>query len=194
MGHLAGQLARVAGARVVGITSSTEKNEILRQQLGYTATVNRRSSSFVDDLRAACPAGVDVYYDNVGGPALEAVLPLLARHGRIVCCGVTAHYDADRPPAGVTDLATQLIVKSLRMQGFLVADYLPRWGAAQRELHALQKGGELTVLEDIRDGLDSAPGALIEMLAGGNIGQLGVRLAPDPPGWRALLEIEQSSQ
>lgn len=194
VGHLAGQLARVAGARVVGITSSTEKNEILRQQLGYTATVNRRSSSFVDDLRAACPAGVDVYYDNVGGPVLEAVLPLLARHGRIVCCGVTAHYDADRPPGGVTDLATQLIVKSLRMQGFLVADYLPRWGTAQRELHALQQGGELTVLEDIRDGLDSAPGALIEMLAGGNVGQLGVRLAPDPPGWRALLEIEQSGQ
>ncbi|MER7441745.1 NADP-dependent oxidoreductase [Micromonospora avicenniae] len=183
VGHLAGQLARIAGARVVGITGSDEKNEVLRRRLGYPAVVNRRSPSFADDLRAACPADVDVYFDTVGGLILESVLPLLARHGRVVCCGVTAQYDLDRPPPAPAGLALQLIAKSLRMQGFLVADYLPEWGAAQRELYALQRSGELTALEEIRDGLDSAPGALIEMMAGGNIGQFTVRLAPDPAGW-----------
>ncbi|MEU6347582.1 NADP-dependent oxidoreductase [Streptomyces sp. NPDC046977] len=183
VGHLAGQLARIAGARAIGISGAEEKNEILRQQLGYSATASRRSPSFAEGLRAACPDGVDVYFDNVGGPVLDAVLPLLNKYGRIVCCGVTAQYDADRPPPGPSGLAVQLIAKSLLMRGFLVADYLSQWPTAQRDLFALQENGDLTVLEDVRDGLDTAPDALIAMMAGGNVGQLAIRLAPDPPEW-----------
>jgi NADPH-dependent curcumin reductase CurA len=183
VGHLAGQLARVAGARVVGITGSAGKNDLLRQKLGYAAALDRRSPTFDDDLAAACPDGVAVYFDTVGGPLLGRVLPVLERHGRIVCCGVTAQYDADRPPPGPPDLAVTLIARSLRMQGFLVADFQPRWAEAQRILHDLERSGALTFVEDIRPGLAAAPAALVEMFDGGNVGQLAVRLAPDPAAW-----------
>ncbi|WP_250004587.1 NADP-dependent oxidoreductase [Actinoplanes sp. M2I2] len=185
VGHLAGQLARAAGARTVGITGSAEKGEFLQRRLGYAAALDRRSPTFADDLRAACPGGVSVYFDTVGGPLLGQVLPALTQHGRIVCCGVTAQYDSDQPPPGPPELAVTLIAKSLRMQGFLVADFRPRWSEAQRILHGLEQSGALTFIEDIRQGLDAAPAALIEMLDGGNIGQLAVRLTPDPAEWSA---------
>ena len=187
VGHLAGQLARAAGARVVGITGSAAKNDLLRTRLGYAAAIDRRSPSVVDDLQAACPDGVSVYFDTVGGPLLSHVLPMLTRHARIVCCGVTAQYNSDAPPAAPPELAVQLIAKSLRMQGCLVNDFRPRWAGAQRTLHNLQQGGVLTFVEDIRHGLGAAPAALIEMLDGGNIGQLAVRLAPDPEEWPSPL-------
>lgn len=183
VGHLAGQVARLARARVVGITSSDEKNRILENQLEYSATVNWKSSSFLDDLHTACARGADVYFDNVGGPLLENMLPLIVNRGRIVCCGVTAQYDMDNPLPGPSDLAVQMIAKSLRMEGFLVANYKNSWNEALGELKELHESGQLTVLEDLRDGLASAPTALIEMLAGKNVGQLAVRLAPDPVGW-----------
>ena len=114
VGHLAGQIAGSAGARVVGITSSDEKNRILENQLGYSATVNWKSSSFLDDLHTACRRGEDVYFDNVGGPLLGKMLPLIVDRGRIVCCGVTAQYDMDNPLPGRSDLAMLMIAKSLR--------------------------------------------------------------------------------
>ena len=191
VGHLAGQLARAAGARVVGITGSAAKNEFLRDRLGYAAAIDRRSPTFDDDLKAACPGGVSVYFDTVGGPLLGRVLPVLTRHARIVCCGVTAQYDADRPLPGPPDLAVTLIAKSLRMQGFLVADFQPRWAQAQRILHDLEHSGALTFVEDIRPGLAAAPAALVEMFDGGNVGQLAVRLAPDPATWSAGLPTAQ---
>lgn len=183
VGHLAGQVARLAGGRVVGITSSDEKNRILENQLGYSATVNWRSSSFLDDLHRASLRGVDVYFDNVGGPLLENMLPLIVNRGRIVCCGVTAQYDMDNPLPRPSNLAVQMIAESLRMEGFLVANYRDNWNEALRHLNELHESGQLTVLEDLRHGLASAPTALIEMLAGKNVGQLAVRLAPDPMGW-----------
>ena len=184
VGHLAGQLAREAGARVVGITGAARKNDVLRR-LGFAAALDRRSPTFDDEIRAACPEGVSVYFDTVGGPLLGRVLPVLARHGRIVCCGATAQYDSRVAPAGPPELLVQLIARSLRMQGFLVADFRPRWAAAQRALHDLERAGALTFLEDVRNGLEAAAAALIGMLDGGNTGQLAVRLTPDPAGWSA---------
>jgi NADPH-dependent curcumin reductase CurA len=134
-------------------------------------------------LHAACARGADVYFDNVGGSLLENILPLIVNRGRIVCCGVTAQYDMDDPLPGPSDLAVQMIANSLRMEGFLVANYRDSWNEALRELKELHESGQLTVLEDLRDGLASAPTALIEMLAGKNVGQLAVRLVPDPVGW-----------
>jgi NADPH-dependent curcumin reductase CurA len=177
VGHLAGQVARIAGAHVVGITGSAEKNLILEKKLGYTHTVSRRSAAFPDDLRAACADGVDVYFDTAGGPILDVVLPLMATHGRIVCCGETSQYDTDQTslpsPRG---FSKSVITKSLRIEGFLVMDFSPQWGDALTRLRDWEESGQLAVIEDVRDGLDAAPAALVAMMAGKSVGQLVVRI------------------
>jgi NADPH-dependent curcumin reductase CurA len=177
VGHLAGQLAKIAGARVVGITSSAEKNRFLRQSLGFDATVSRRSATFAEDLRAACPDGVDVFFDNVAGPVLEEVLPVMAHHGRVVCCGTTSHYDsAEQATTGPRGIPLLLTVKSLTMAGLLVNDFEDRWPEALGHLAGWVSDGGLIPVDDIRDGLESAPAALVDMMAGGNIGQLSIRI------------------
>src|SRR3954454_2616217 len=143
-GNVAGQLAQRAGARVVGVAS---KPDVLRE-LGFVA-LDRRSESFAADLKAACPDGIDVYFDNVGGPLLDAVLPRMNAHGRIVCCGTLSAYDTETPPAGPRAVPGLLISKRLRMEGFVVLDYVDRWPSATRELAR----HDLVVLEEIVDGL-----------------------------------------
>jgi NADPH-dependent curcumin reductase CurA len=179
-GSVAGQIARIQGCRVVGVAGSDEKNRILERDLGFDATVNHRSETLRQDLAAACPNGINVYFDNVGGRVLEAVLPLMKTHGRIVCCGSVSQYDSAAPSPGPAGVPGQLIVKRLRMEGFLVSDYLGEWLKAEEQLASWVASGDLKVLEDIVEGLDAAPGALVGMLAGDNIGKRIVRLAPDP--------------
>jgi NADPH-dependent curcumin reductase CurA len=179
-GSVAGQIARIKGARVVGVTGSDNKNQMLERDLGFDATVNHRSEQLRDDLSAACPKGIDVYFDNVGGRVLEAALPLMRTHGRIVCCGSVSQYDSPTPAPGPAGVPGQLIVKRLRMEGFLVSDYIGEWAKAQDELAGWVASGELKVLEDVVEGLDAAPGALVGMLAGDNVGKRIVRVAPDP--------------
>jgi NADPH-dependent curcumin reductase CurA len=177
VGHIAGQLARIAGGRVIGITGSAEKNRVLTEQLGYDAAVNRRSPTFAEDLAAACGDGVDLFFDNVGGEILNTALPLMAMHGRIVCCGVMSTYDSatqQRPgPAGVPLL---LITRRLRMSGFIVLDHADRWDEARAALGELWAGGQLRTLEDVRTGLEAAPAALVGMLNGENLGQMLIQV------------------
>jgi NADPH-dependent curcumin reductase CurA len=179
-GSVAGQIARIIGARVVGVTGSDDKNRLLERDLGFDATVNHRSEKLRDELASDCPNGIDVYFDNVGGRVLEAVLPLMRTHGRIVCCGAVSQYDSASPAPGPAGVPGQLIVKRLRMEGFLVSDYIGDWAKAQEQLAAWIASGELKVLEDVVEGLDSAPRALIGILAGDNVGKRMVRVAPDP--------------
>ena len=179
-GSVVGQIARIQGCRVIGVTGSDEKNRLLERDLGFDATVNHRSEKLRDDLAAACPDGIDIYFDNVGGRVLEAVLPLMKTHGRIVCCGVVSQYDSATPAPGPAGVPGQLVVKRLRMEGFLVSDYIGEWGKAQEQLASWVASGELRVLEDVVEGLESAPRALIGILAGDNIGKRIVRVAPDP--------------
>jgi NADPH-dependent curcumin reductase CurA len=176
-GNVVGQIARIKGCRVVGVSGSDEKNRMLEQDLGFDATVNYRSEKLRDELAAACPNGIDVYFDNVGGRVLEAVLPLMRSRGRIVCCGVVSQYDSAAPAAGPAGVPGQLIVKRLRMEGFLVFDYVAEFPKAQEEMSGWVASGELKVLEDVVDGLESAPGALVGMLAGDNVGKRIVRVA-----------------
>jgi len=179
-GSVVGQLARIQGARVLGITGSDDKNRMLERDLGFDGTVNHRSATPREDLRAQCPDGIDIYFDNVGGRVLEAVLPLMRTHGRIVCCGAVSQYDTASPAPGPAGIPGQLVVKRLRMEGFLVSDFLGEWLKAEAELAGWVASGDLKVLEDVVDGLDAAPAALIGLLAGDNIGKRIVRVAPDP--------------
>jgi NADPH-dependent curcumin reductase CurA len=181
-GNVVGQIAKINGCHVVGITGSNEKNHLLEEDLGFDATVNYKSSNLRNDLSAACPNGIDIYFDNVGGPVLEACLPLMRTHGRIVCCGSVSQYDAAAPAPGPAGVPGQLIVKRLRMEGFLVSDFLGEWLTAEQQLAAWVTSGELQVLEDIVEGLDAAPAALVGILAGNNTGKRIVRVAPDPSG------------
>ena len=179
-GSVAGQIARIQGARVVGVTGSDDKNRLVERDLGFDATVNHRSEKLREELAAACPNGIDVYFDNVGGRVLEAVLPLMRTHGRIVCCGAVSQYDSAAPAPGPAGVPGQLIVKRLRMEGFLVSDFIGEWAKAQEQLAGWVASGDLKVLEDIVEGLESAPRALIGILAGDNVGKRMVRVAPDP--------------
>jgi NADPH-dependent curcumin reductase CurA len=183
VGHLAGQIARALGARVVGITGSDEKNRVLTERLGFDAAVDRRSATFGDDLRAAAPDGVDVYFDNVAGPVTDTVLPLMNRHGRVVLCGATSSYETGAHLApGPAGLALTAIARSLRLEGFLVADFRDEWVEATEVLRGWTLEGRIVPMEEISDGLDSAPPALLRLLTGRSTGQSGVRLRPDPVG------------
>jgi NADPH-dependent curcumin reductase CurA len=183
VGHLAGQLARIAGARVIGITGSDDKNRILQEELGFSATLNRRSPTFTTDLRAACPAGANVFFDNVGGGVLDAILPLMTAHGRVVCCGAVASYDTAHDAVlapGPRGIPLLIVNKALRLEGFLTADFMPEWGTALDHLAVWVQQGQLKAITKVWDGLDAAPEALVAMLAGENVGQVVVRVGPDP--------------
>jgi NADPH-dependent curcumin reductase CurA len=176
-GTVAGQLARIHGARVVGLVSTAEKRRVLEQQLGFYAGLDYRSPTLSRDLKACCPEGVDVYFDNVGGPLLDAVLPRMREHGRIVCCGTLAQYDSDAALPGPRTVPGLLISRRLRMEGFVVLDYADRRADAVEHLRGWVDSGELVVLEEIVDGLDAAPAAFVDLLAGGNVGKRMVRVA-----------------
>ena len=181
-GSVVGQIAKIKGARVVGVAGSEEKRRVVQQRLGFDAAVDHRSPTFEDDLRAACPDGVDVYFDNVGGPVLETILELMNVHGRIVCCGAVSQYDKGplsqaTATRGVPGL---LIMQRLRMEGLLLLDFAKRFREAEAELAAWLEDGRLIALEDVFDGLESAPDALIGLLRGDNVGKRMVRVGPDP--------------
>jgi NADPH-dependent curcumin reductase CurA len=179
-GNVAGQLARIAGARVVGITGSAEKNALLERDLGFAATVCHRDPDVLGALRAACPDGVDLYFDNVGGPLLDTVLRCTNRGARIVCCGAVSAYDDASGATGPRQVPGRVVTHRLRIEGFIVLDHVDRWPAATAELAGHVASGELRVLEDVLDGLDRAPEALVGMLAGENVGKRLVRVGTDP--------------
>jgi NADPH-dependent curcumin reductase CurA len=182
VGHLVGQIARLKGARVIGISGSDDKNAMLEADLGFHATVNHRSPRFAAELRSACGDGVDVYFDNVGGPVLSAALEQMRTHGRVVCCGAVSQYDAPRATPGPAGVPTILVTKRLRMQGFLLQDHSKSWSAALEELGRWVGEGRIRALEDVRVGLESAPTALVDVLAGRNVGKVMVRVGSDPAG------------
>jgi NADPH-dependent curcumin reductase CurA len=178
-GSVAGQLARIHGCRVVGVTGSAAKNQVLTERLGFDAAVDHRSPTFAADLRQACPDGVDVYFDNVGGPVLDAALRRMNTHGRVVCCGVVSQYDTATPAPGPAGVPGLVVTKRLRMEGLLVFDFAARYAEALARLAAWLRDGELIELHEVIDGLDNAPRALMGLLAGENVGKRIVRIGPD---------------
>lgn len=176
-GNIAGQVAKIAGCRVVGITGGPEKCAFLTDELGFDAAVDHRAGNLHADLKAACPNGIDVYFDNTGGDILGAALWRMNLHGRIVCCGVVSQYDTADPAPGPRGVPGLLVTKRIRMEGFIVMDFFDRRDQALDELAGWVAGGRLKPVEDIYDGLQRAPEALVDLLHGGNIGKRMVRVS-----------------
>ncbi|MEI6640953.1 MAG: NADP-dependent oxidoreductase [Novosphingobium sp.] len=164
------QLAKARGCRVIGLAGGPDKAEVVRRLGADVAIDYRAEPDLADAVRAAAPEGIDVYFDNVGGETLDALLPLMRLHGRIAVCGMVSQYnDADNPP-GVKNL-WQLVVNRVTMRGFLTYDHADRLAEAQAELDALYAAGALRPLENLHDGFAALPGAFIDLMGGRTIGK-----------------------
>jgi NADPH-dependent curcumin reductase len=177
VGSVVGQLAKIRGCRAVGIAGSDDKCRFVVDELGLDACVNYKTQDLVPALRAACPSGVDVYFENVGGAVQAAVLRLLNRGARIPLCGLIAEYNATALPSGPN--LRPLLVNRAMIKGFIVSDHFDRFPAFLQEVTPLVRSGRLRVREDIVDGLDAAPDAFIGLLQGRNFGKLVVRVSAE---------------
>lgn len=178
VGSLVGQIARIKGCRVVGVAGGAEKCDWLVREIGFDAAVDYKAGDFHKALKAATPDGVDVYFDNVGGDVLEAMLFRMNERGRIACCGAVSQYDT-ATPRGVRGVPGLIVVRRLRMEGFIVHDFYDEAPTALADLRAWAASGQLKVQEDIIDGLENLPAALIGLLAGENRGKRMVRVVTD---------------
>ncbi len=176
VGSIVGQIAKIKGCKVVGIAGGAAKCALLQSELGFDAAVDYKAGDTRRALRAACPEGVDVYFDNVGGDVLEACLFNMNTHGRIACCGAVSQYDGAAPPHGPRGVPGLIVTKRLTLTGFVVMDFYGQREAALAELQGWVKSGQLKVREDVMDGLESLPKALIGLLAGDNVGKRMVRV------------------
>lgn len=179
VGSVAGQLAKERGARVVGIAGSDEKCRWLTRELGFDAAINYHEESVVQALKREAPDGVDVFFDNVGGDVFEAVLFRMNLRGRIVCCGAVSQYDTETPAHGPRGVPGLIVTKRLKVEGFIVMDFMDRAAKAESELAGYAAQGHIKVAEDIVEGLENAPKALVGLLNGENVGKRLVHVA-DP--------------
>jgi NADPH-dependent curcumin reductase len=181
VGSMVGQIAKIRGCRVVGIAGSRAKCDYVTGDLGFEACLDHHAPDFEDALRAACPDGIDVYWENVGGRVFDAVLPLLNEFARVPVCGLVASYNATELPPGPDRtplLLGRTLARRLTIRGFIVWDFEP--GDFVSEVGAWIREGRIRYREDIREGLENAPAAFIGLLEGENFGKLLVRVAPDP--------------
>ena len=183
VGGTVGQIARKRGARAVGIAGGAEKCAFVRDELGFDVSIDHHADDFAAQLKAACPDGIDVYWENVGGPVWDAVLPLLNNYARVPVCGLVAHYNDTELPAGpnrAPALMGSILTRSLTVRGFIQLEFGRRYPEFLKEMGGWLHAGELHYREDIVDGLAQAPEAFIGMLNGGNFGKLLVRVGePD---------------
>lgn len=179
VGSVVGQIAKIKECRAVGIAGSAEKCDSVVNELGFDACVSHRSPTFVEDLAAACPSGVDVYFENVGGAVLRAALTLLNVGARIPLCGQIADYNAVEQITGPNWRV--LLVKRAMVKGFIVFDHVGRMAAFLEDCSRWVQEGRLKYREDIVDGgLDVAPEAFLRLFEGRNFGKLLVQVSPDP--------------
>jgi len=174
VGSVVGQLAKDEGCRVVGIAGGAKKCEYVVKELGFDACVDYKAGKLVEDLRAACPDGIDVNFENVGGAVLDAALRLARKDARFVICGLIAEYNATEA-YGYKSLRS-ILVNRITMRGMIVFDWKDRYSEALADLAARVAMGKLRYRESIVEGLDSAPQGLISLLSGGNFGKQLVKL------------------
>jgi len=176
VGNVAGQLAKIRGCKVIGSAGSMEKVKFLREECGFDIAFDYKTGPIVEQLKVEAPDGIDVYFDNVGGEALEAALATLRIHGRIIACGGISGYNEGKPRPGPANLFN-MITKRLTMKGFIVRDWLDRQGEFEREVGGYLQSEKLKSKETVVEGLDQAEGAFIGLFAGNNIGKMVVKLS-----------------
>ncbi len=175
VGSLVGQIAKIKGCTTIGIAGGQTKCDFLTSKLGFDQAVDYKTPELSRALRAAASKGIDVYFDNVGGDILEACLFNMNNHGRVACCGAVSQYDAPAAhgPRGVPGL---IVTKRLTLRGFVVMDFYDQMEKALGDLQSWVSSGQLKVYEDIVDGFENLPAALIGLLAGDNIGKRMVKV------------------
>jgi NADPH-dependent curcumin reductase len=182
VGSAVGQIAKIKGARTIGIAGGADKCRYVVDELGFDACIDHRGGELAARLKAACPNGIDVYFENVGGAVFEAVFPLLNDFARVPVCGQIASYNLTELPAGslrTSALLRATLTKRLTIRGFIVFDFAARHNDFLRDMAGWVREGRIKYREDVVDGLAKAPRALIGLLRGENFGKLLVRVAAD---------------
>jgi NADPH-dependent curcumin reductase CurA len=176
VGQVVGQIAKLEGCRAVGIAGGAEKCRLVREEFGFDAAVDHRAGDLAGQLRAACPNGIDVDFENVGGEIFDTVLGQMNPFGRVAVCGLISLYNATELPPGPKNIRAVLTMR-LRMQGFIVFDFIDRYPEALAQLAAWAKEGKLTFREDVREGgIDAFPQTLKLLYTGGNTGKLVLKV------------------
>jgi NADPH-dependent curcumin reductase CurA len=183
VGSVAGQIAKIMGCRAVGVAGGKAKCDFVVNDLRFDACVDYRGSQFVSELKAACPKGVDVYFENVGGRVFESVLPLMNPFGRVPVCGLIAQYNTTGLPSGpdrVPALMGAILVKRLTFRGFIVVDFAAQQPKFEADMAQWLREGRVKYREDVVEGLENAVSAFRKLFTGQNFGKLLVRVGPEP--------------
>ncbi len=182
VGSLVGQIAKIKGCRTIGIAGGEKKCRFVTGELGFDACLDHRQPDLAKRLQAACPNGIDIYFESVGGTVFDSVLPLCNNFARIPVCGLIAHYNATELPAGpnrVPLVMQNILVKRLTFQGFIVSDFASKLSDFMADMGAWLREGRVKYREDITDGLENAPRELLGLLKGENFGKKIVRVGPE---------------
>jgi NADPH-dependent curcumin reductase CurA len=175
VGSVVGQLGKIAGCRVVGIAGGKAKCDYVTGELGFDACVDYKSGNLLRDLKEACPKGIDIYFDNVGGETLDTVLRMVNTFARIIICGRISGYHAAEP-YGIKNLGA-VLVNRVRMQGIIVFDWADRYAEANKALAGYMAQGKLKTRESVLEGIEKAPQGLIALVKGQNFGKQLIKLA-----------------
>lgn len=172
VGSIVGQIGKIKGCKVVGIAGTDEKVDRIQDKFGFDGAINYKSTGDMKNaIKEACPNGVDVYYDNVGGEILDAVLANMNKYGRVICCGAISLYNDTKTPTGPR-VETTLIKNSILMQGFTVRDFVKDFGPAQIQLSKWMEADKISYLETVVEGFDNIPQAFIDLFEGKNLGKM----------------------
>jgi NADPH-dependent curcumin reductase len=180
VGSAVGQIAKIKGARVVGIAGGSDKCTYVRNELGFDC-LDHRDPDLAANLKEICPKGIDVYFENVGGAVFEAVFPLLNAFARVPVCGLIAHYNDTeaKAPKWASSMMRSILTKRLTFRGFIVSDFAARHAEFLRDMSQWVREGKVKYKEFVTDGLENAPGAFMGLLKGANFGKQLVRVGPD---------------
>jgi len=181
VGSAVGQIARIKGARAVGIAGGKDKCDYVKNELGFDDCIDHRDPNLAAKLKAACPNGIDVYFENVGGAVFEAVFPLLNPFARMPVCGLIAQYNDTQAvvPNWAPALMRNVLTKRLNIRGFIVSDFAAMYGDFLRDMSQWVREGKVKYREFVTEGLDNAPSAFMGLLKGANFGKQLVRVGPD---------------